>query len=155
MLYVWLFSIRRQKYPTLQYHIGTRKILKLSYFLSNIVLINIILTGFHFKIQFKDLLFNTCLLSWIDIRLANQWWSVVSSIPTGGNFIFLRHLFVIVQKCQKYQICDIYENLRCAQRNNFGIRMPNCETSIRILRNHRSIWCSCWVYEPEKTNTLS
>ena len=34
--------------------------------------------------------------------------SVVSSNPTGGNFIFLRHLYVnFVQKCQ---ICVIYEN---------------------------------------------
>ena len=38
--------------------------------------------------------------------------SVVSSNPTGGNFIFLRHLDAIfVQKCQKCQICVIYENL--------------------------------------------
>ena len=35
--------------------------------------------------------------------------SVVSSSPTGGNFIFLRHLNVnFVQKCQ---ICVIYVNL--------------------------------------------
>ena len=38
--------------------------------------------------------------------------SVVSSNPTGGNFIFLRHLDAnFVQKCQKCQICVIYENL--------------------------------------------
>ena len=38
--------------------------------------------------------------------------SVVSSNPTGGNFIFLRHLDGnFVQKWQKCQICVIYENL--------------------------------------------
>ena len=38
--------------------------------------------------------------------------SVVSSSPTGGNFIFLRHLDAnFVQKWQKCQICVIYENL--------------------------------------------
>ena len=38
--------------------------------------------------------------------------SVVSSNPTGGDFIFLRHLDAnIVQKWQKCQICVIYENL--------------------------------------------
>ena len=38
--------------------------------------------------------------------------SVVRSNPTGGNFIFLRHLDAnFVQKCQKCQICVIYENL--------------------------------------------
>ena len=37
--------------------------------------------------------------------------SVVSSNPTGGNFIFLRHLDTkFVQKRQKCQICVIYEN---------------------------------------------
>ena len=40
--------------------------------------------------------------------------SVVSSNPTGGNFIFLRHFDAnFVQKCQKCQICVIYENLDC------------------------------------------
>ena len=38
--------------------------------------------------------------------------SVVSSNPTGGNFIFLKHLNAnFVQKWQKCQICVIYENL--------------------------------------------
>ena len=38
--------------------------------------------------------------------------SVVSSNPTGSNFIFLRHLDAnFVQQCQKCQICVIYENL--------------------------------------------
>ena len=38
--------------------------------------------------------------------------SVVSSNPTGGNFIFLRNLDAnFVQKWQKCQICCIYENL--------------------------------------------
>ena len=38
--------------------------------------------------------------------------SGVSSNPTGDNFIFLRHLDAnFVQKCQKCQICVIYENL--------------------------------------------
>ena len=38
--------------------------------------------------------------------------SVVSSSPTGGNFIFLRHLHAnFVQKWQKCQICVIYEKL--------------------------------------------
>ena len=38
--------------------------------------------------------------------------SVVSLNPTGGNFILLRHLNAnFVQKCQKCQICAIYENL--------------------------------------------
>ena len=38
--------------------------------------------------------------------------SVMSSNPTGGNFIFLRHLDAkFVQKCQKCQICVIYKNL--------------------------------------------
>ena len=42
--------------------------------------------------------------------------SVVSSNPTGGNFIFLRHLDAnFVQKCQKCQICVNYENLECEQ----------------------------------------
>ena len=37
---------------------------------------------------------------------------VLSLNPTGGNFIFLRHLNAnFVQKCQKCQICVIYENL--------------------------------------------
>ena len=37
--------------------------------------------------------------------------SVVSSSPTGGNFIFVRHLNDnFVEKCQ---ICVIYENLEC------------------------------------------
>ena len=41
--------------------------------------------------------------------------SVVSLNPTGGNFIFLRHLDAnFVQKCQKCQICVIYENLDCS-----------------------------------------
>ena len=62
------------------------------------------------KLQFKDLLFNTCLLS----TVVNHWSSVVSSIPTGGNFIFLRHLDAnFVQKSQICQICVIYENLVC------------------------------------------
>ena len=40
--------------------------------------------------------------------------SVVSSNPTGSNFIFLRHLDAnFVQKWQKCQICVIYENLEC------------------------------------------
>ena len=40
--------------------------------------------------------------------------TVVSSNPTWGNFIFLRHLNAnFVQKCQKCQICVIYENLEC------------------------------------------
>ena len=40
--------------------------------------------------------------------------SVVSSNPTGGNFIFLRHLDAdFVQKWQKCQICVIYENFEC------------------------------------------
>ena len=39
---------------------------------------------------------------------------VMSSNPTGDNFIFLRHLDAnFVQKCQKCQICFIYENLDC------------------------------------------
>ena len=39
--------------------------------------------------------------------------SVVSSNPTGGNFILFRHLDAnFVQKCQKCQICVIYENLK-------------------------------------------
>ena len=38
--------------------------------------------------------------------------STVSLSPTGGNFIFLRHLNAnFVQKCQKSQSCVIYENL--------------------------------------------
>ena len=38
--------------------------------------------------------------------------SVMSSNPTGGYFIFLRHLDAnFVQKWQKCQICVIYENL--------------------------------------------
>ena len=38
--------------------------------------------------------------------------NVVSSSPTGGNVIFLRHLDAdFVQKLQKCQICVIYENL--------------------------------------------
>ena len=40
--------------------------------------------------------------------------SVVSSSPTRGNFVFLKHLNAnIVQKCQKCQNCVIYENLDC------------------------------------------
>ena len=40
--------------------------------------------------------------------------SVVSSNPTGGNFIFLRLLDAnFAQKWQKCQICVIYENLDC------------------------------------------
>ena len=40
--------------------------------------------------------------------------SVVSSNPSGGNFIFLRHLDAnFVQKSQICQICVIYENLVC------------------------------------------
>ena len=69
------------------------------------------------KIQFKDLLFNTCLFSsWISIRLVNKpvTVSVVSSNPTAGKFIFLRHLDAsFVQKWQKCQICFIYKNLDC------------------------------------------
>ena len=41
------------------------------------------------KFSLKNLLFNT---SWISIRLLNQWWLVVSSIPTGGIFIFYWNL---------------------------------------------------------------
>ena len=42
--------------------------------------------------------------------------SVVSSNPTGGNFIFLRNLDAnFVQKWQKCQICAIYENLDYGQ----------------------------------------
>ena len=38
--------------------------------------------------------------------------SVVSLSPTGGNFIFVRHIGTnFVQKLQKRQICVIYENL--------------------------------------------
>ena len=44
------------------------------------------------KFSLKNLLFNT---SWISIRLLNQWWLVVSSIPTGGNLIFLLTPFMI------------------------------------------------------------
>ena len=41
--------------------------------------------------------------------------SVVSSNPTGGNFIFLRQLNAnFVQKCQKCQNCVIYENHECS-----------------------------------------
>ena len=44
--------------------------------------------------------------------------SVVSSSPTGGNFIFLRHINAnFIQKCQKCQICVIYENLDSVQHS--------------------------------------
>ena len=46
--------------------------------------------------------------------------SVVSSNPTGGNFIFLRHLDAnFVQKCQKCQICVIYENLDYTNKRRY------------------------------------
>ena len=39
--------------------------------------------------------------------------NIVSSIATGGNFIFLRHLDAnFLQKWQKCQICVIYENFQ-------------------------------------------
>ena len=48
----------------------------------------------------------------IGIRLVIQWCLVVSSFPTGGNLIFLKHLYSnFVPKWQKCQICVIYENL--------------------------------------------
>ena len=51
--------------------------------------------------------------SWISIRLLNQWWSIVNSIPTGGNFIFCWNLLKLldVNFIQKCQICVICENL--------------------------------------------
>ena len=64
-------------------------------------------TKFSLKISYSCLAqldrYQTCKLVMV---------SVVSSSPTGGNFIFLRHLNAnFVQKCQKCQICAIYENL--------------------------------------------
>ena len=54
--------------------------------------------------------------------------SVVSSSPTGGNFIFLRHLNAnFVQKCQKCQICVIYENLECKMMHTQLLHKSSCD----------------------------
>ena len=46
--------------------------------------------------------------------------SVVSLNPTGSNFIFLRNLDAnFAQKCQKCQICVMYENLECVEKNSW------------------------------------
>ena len=51
--------------------------------------------------------------------------SVVSSNPTGGNLIFLRHIDAnFVQKCQKCQIFVIYENLDCATLRLVMVAIP-------------------------------
>ena len=42
--------------------------------------------------------------------------SVVSSNPTGSNFIFLHLDATFVQKWQKCQICVTYENLECESK---------------------------------------
>ena len=57
--------------------------------------------------------------------------SVMSSNPTGGNFIFLRHLDAnFVQKCQKCQICVIYENLDSTLKSTKQLQKPNSAISV-------------------------
>ena len=52
--------------------------------------------------------------SWISVRLLNQWWSVVSLIPIGGNFIFccnlLKPLDVILYVWENYLQVKRYQN---------------------------------------------
>ena len=72
--------------------------------------------------------------------------SAVSLSPTGGNFIFLRHLNAnFVQKCQKSQSCVIYENL------DYMVRWPKAswimviwglaagQTDIQTVNSKRSV----------------
>ena len=62
------------------------------------------------QIQFKDLLFNTCLLS----RVGHQTCKPVMVSVVNYNFIFLQPNANYAQKCYKCQICLIYENLDSA-----------------------------------------
>ena len=67
-------------------------------------------TKFSLKISYST---HACLAQLDGIRLVIQWWSVLwVQIPLEATLFFLRHLDAnFVQKCQKCQICVIYENL--------------------------------------------
>ena len=69
-------------------------------------------TKFSLKISYST---HACLAQLDQYQTCNPVMvSVVSSNPTGSNFIFLRYLDAnFVQKCQKCQICVIYKNLKC------------------------------------------
>ena len=53
--------------------------------------------------------------NWMSIKLLSQWWSAVSSILTGVNFIFLSNLSkpLDINFGQKYNICIIYCFVYC------------------------------------------
>ena len=70
--------------------------------------------------------------------------SVVSSSPTGGNLIFLRHLDAnFVLKSQKCQICVIYERWRWSSwyflHSALSIRMIINHTDDHTVSNHLNI----------------
>ena len=55
------------------------------------------------------------------VRILIQWVAVVSSNPTGGNFIFLFFETLGVNIVQKCQICVENEKLECLVSGLFNI----------------------------------
>ena len=65
----------------------------------------------HFKFSLKIFYSTHACLAQLD---RHQTCKPVMVSVVKDNFIFLRHLNAnLVKKCQKYQICVIYENLNC------------------------------------------
>ena len=66
--------------------------------------------------------------SWISIRLQNKWWPVVSSIPTGGNFIFAETF----KKTARCQFCTEMSDL-CYLRKPQISRLPRLASRRSVL----------------------
>ena len=77
------------------------------------------------KFSLKNLLFNT---SWISIRLLNQWWLVVSSIPTGGIFIFYWNLLKLLN-------AYLYRNVKFVLFAKTSIDSMNAGKSSQLGKN--------------------
>ena len=91
---------------------------------STLILFTLLAMITHSAVQSSTLTLFTLLAMITHLAVQSSTWtlftmvSVMSSIPTGCNFIFLRHFDgSFVQKFQKCQICVIYENLDCRKSN--------------------------------------